>query len=128
MFDQPTSLPMRAAVASFLGSLFGVALILFSHTAAAQTPELDSAAAPSAAASTGAAIKRLGDAALRAMRGGDPTIDAGDPGARGLRINDTSGEAGAGLRWHMAPRRVLRSEVDNPRGNDQIGLGLQVRF
>ena len=128
MFDQPTSLPMRAAVASFLGSLFGVALILFSHTASAQTPDTELAPSTSVATSTGAAIKRLGDAALRAMRGGDPTIDAGDPGARGLRINDTSGEAGAGLRWHMAPRRVLRSEVGNPRGNDQIGLGLQVRF
>ena len=128
MFDQPPSLPMRAAIASFLGSLFGVALIVFSHGAAAQAPDLEASPQTSVAASTGAAIKRLGDAALHAMRGGDPTLDAGNPGARGLRINDTSGEAGTGLRWQMAPRRVLRSEVENPRGNDQISLGLQVRF
>ena len=128
MFDQPPSLPMRAAIASFLGSLFGVALIVFSHSATAQAPDLQESPQTSVAASTGAAIKRLGDAALHAMRGGDPTLDAGNPGARGLRINDASGEPGTGLRWHMAPRRVLRSEVENPRGNDQISLGLQVRF
>lgn len=128
MFDQPPSLPMRAAIASFLGGLFGVAIIVFSHTASAQSPDLEVVPPASVATSTGAAIKRLGDAALRAMRGGDPTIDAGNPGARGLRINDTGDEAGTGLRWHMAPRRVLRSDVDNPRGSDQVGLGLQVRF
>ena len=128
MFDQPPSLPMRAAIASFLGSLFGVALIVFSHSASAQTPDPEMSPPTSAVTSTGTAIKRLGDAALRAMRGGDPTLDAGNPGARGLRINDVSDEAGTGLRWQMAPRRVLRSEVENPRGNDQVSLGLQVRF
>lgn len=130
MFDPPSSLPMRAAIASVLGGLFGVALILFSHGAAAQTTPIEVAPQASVAASTGMAIKRVGDAALRALRGGDPAIDAGNPGARGLRINDNGadGEAGAGLRWHMAPRRVLRSKVENPRGNDQVSLGLQVRF
>ena len=44
MFDQPPSLPMRAAIASLLGGLFGVALILATHTAQAeaQTQTLES--------------------------------------------------------------------------------------
>ena len=128
MFDQPPSLPMRAAIASFLGGLFGIAMILVSHGAHAQTPETTAAAPTTAAADAGAAIRRLGDAALRSLRGVEPTLDSGVPGSRGLRINDGGSEAGTGLRWQMAPRRVLRSEVENPRGNDQISLGLQVRF
>ena len=39
MFDQPPSLPIRAAIASFLGGLFGIGLILATHTAQAQTAE-----------------------------------------------------------------------------------------
>lgn len=128
MFDQPPSLPIRAAIASFLGGLFGIGLILATHTAQAQTTEPAAAttSTPSvvtiAVAETGAVIKRLGDATLRTLRGPEPAM-------RGLRINDNnSSEAGTGLRWQMVPKRVLRSEVENPRGNDQVSLGLQVRF
>ena len=128
MFDQPPSLPIRAAIASFLGGLFGIGLILATHTAQAQTAEpvieTSSAAAvvSSAVAETGAVIRRLGDATLRTLRGPEPAI-------RGLRINDPHPtDTGSGLRWQMAPKRVLRSEVENPRGNDQISLGMQVRF
>lgn len=128
MFDQPPSLPMRAAIASLLGGLFGVALILATNSAQAQTPEAAAPATMSTSAATGAAIMRLGDAALRALRSPEPTLAGGAPGSRGLRINDTSGEEGGGLRWQMAPRRVLRSEVENPRGGDQISLGVQLRF
>ncbi len=128
MFDQPPSLPMRAVIASFLGGLFGVALILFNHSANAQTPEIAASTQTTSAADTGISIKRLGEVALRSLRGAEPTLDGGVPGSRGLRINDSGNEAGAGLRWQMAPRRVLRSEVENPRGSDQLSLGLQVRF
>lgn len=38
MFES-TSLPLRAAIASLLGSCFGIALILFTHSAKAQAPD-----------------------------------------------------------------------------------------
>lgn len=128
MFDQPASLPMRAAIASLLGGLFGVAMILATNSAQSQTPEADSSVVTSPAAATGAAITRLGDAALRSMRGTEPAAMGGVPGARGLRVDDTGKESGAGLRWQSTPKRVLRSEIENPRVNDQLSLGLQVRF
>ena len=124
MFDEPLSLPMRAAMASLLGGLFGIGMILYTHSAHAQSAE---AAAP-AAVDAVAVIKRLGDATLHSLRGGEAVLAGGVPGMRGLRINDSGVEPGAGLRWQMAPRRVLHSEVENPRGGDQLSVGVQLRF
>ena len=127
MFDQPPSLAMRAALASLLGGLFGVGLILFSNSAQAQATEtIDASPAASAPAATTdavaiAVLRRLGDATLRGLRSTEPAI-------RGLRIHDNASEISSGLRWQPAPRRVLRSDVENPRGNDQLSLGLQLSF
>jgi len=124
MIDEPPSLAMRAALASLLGGLFGIGMILMTHTAQAQTTEpAASASAPTASVVTDsvAVIRRLGDATLRSLRGTEPAI-------RGLRIHDSTSEVTTGLRWQPAQRRVLRSEVANPRGNDQISLGLQLSF
>ena len=123
MFSQPLSMAMRAALASLLGSLFGIGLIVLSNQAQAQ-PEEASAPAPvmaTAAADTVAVIRRIGDATLRSLRGTEPAI-------RGLRIQDAGSEAGSGLRWQAAQRRILRSEIENPRNNDQLSLGLQLSF
>jgi hypothetical protein len=124
MIDEPPSLALRAALASLLGGLFGIGMILMTHSAQAQTAQ-DAASAPSPSASvvtdSVAVIRRLGDATLRSLRGNEPAI-------RGLRIHDHRSEVTTGLRWQPAQRRVLRSEVENPRGNDQISLGLQLSF
>ena len=122
MFDQPLSLAMRAALASLLGGLFGIGLILVTHGAQAQTPEEPMAATTATTvADPVAVIRRLGDATLRSLRGAEPAI-------RGLRIHDASSEVSTGLRWQAAPRRILRSEIENPRSNDQVSLGLQLNF
>jgi len=126
MFDEPPSLPMRAAIASFLGALFGIGLILATHSAQAQTAEPAAAAATASPASsvvaeTGAVIKRLGDATLRTLRGPEPAI-------RGLRINAGSSEVSSGLRWQVARLHGLRSEGDIPRSRDIVSVGVQVRF
>lgn len=124
MFDQSPSLAMRAALASLLGSLFGIGLILFSNSANAQASEPTSApmavSAP-AAVDAVAVIRRLGDATLRSLLSVEPAV-------RGLRIHDSSTDLSSGLRWTTAPRRVLRSDVENPRGNDLISLGVQLSF
>ena len=123
MFSQPLSMAMRAALASLLGSLFGIGLIVLSNQAQAQ-PEEASAPAPvmaTPAADTVAVIRRIGDATLRSLRGTEPAI-------RGLRIQDAGSEAGSGLRWQAAQRRILRSEIENPRNSDQLSLGLQLSF
>ena len=107
MFDQPPSLPMRAAIASLLGGLFGVALILVTHSAQAQTQTqtLESATAVQAgpAAEVGSALERLSGTALRSLRGAEPGLSGSALGSRGLRVNDSG-------------------------GNEPIGLGVQVRF
>ena len=122
MLDQPLSLAMRAALASLLGGLFGIGLILVTHGAQAQTPEAPAAATTVATVTDSVAvIRRLGDATLRSLRGTEPAI-------RGLRIHDASSEVSTGLRWQAAPRRILRSEIENPRSNDQVSLGLQLNF
>jgi hypothetical protein len=124
MFDEPPSLALRAALASLLGGLFGIAMILMTQGAQAQTAEpAASAPVPSASVVTEsvAVIRRVGDATLRSLRGAEPAI-------RGLRIHDSRSEVTSGLRWQPAQRRVLRSEVENPRGNDQVSLGLQLSF
>lgn len=133
MFDQPVSLPMRAAIASLLGSLFGIALILATHPAQAQTHE---GAAPagasesvSASAPTAATISRIAEAALRSLRSAtEPIFVSGMPRTQGLRIADLGATPDSGLRWQLAPVSGLRSESDNPRGRDMFGLGMQVRF
>jgi hypothetical protein len=135
MFDQPPSLPMRAAIASLLGGLFGVALILATHTAQAeaqtQTQTLESATAAPAgpAAEIGSALERLGGTALRSLRGAEPSLGGGTPGSRGLRMSDSGGsEAAPGLRWRVMPGRVQRSDAESLRNNEPISLGVQVRF
>jgi len=122
MFDEPPSLPMRAAIASLLGSLFGVALILFTHSAEAQTPAAEPAAPPTAAIDISSGVARLGDAALRVLRSYE-----GAPAPRNLRISD-SGEAGSGMRWQLARSQGLRSDGDIPRSRDLVSFGVQVRF
>ena len=130
MFEEPGSLPMRAAMASFLGGLFGVAMILYTHVAHAQdtTP-----AEPTARASVVAILERLGDATLHTLRGSEGQVAGSVPGMRGLRLrasasNDLTAESSGGLRWQATSQRVLRSEVDNPRSSDQVSVGLQLRF
>ena len=130
MFEEPGSLPMRAAMASFLGGLFGVAMILYTHLAHAQDTPL---AEPTARASAVAILERLGDATLHTLRDNDSSPAGGVAGMRGLRLrtsanNGTATEASGGLRWQAASHRILRSEVDNPRSNDQVSVGLQLRF
>lgn len=129
MFDQPPSLPMRAAIASLLGGLFGVALILATHTAQAQAPESAAAEQAGPAADVGSALERLSGTALRSLRGNEASLSGGVPGSRGLRINDSGGsEIAPGLRWRVMPGRVLRSDADSLRSNEPISLGVQVRF
>ncbi|MEO5772133.1 MAG: hypothetical protein ABIQ29_08695 [Burkholderiaceae bacterium] len=127
MFEEPGSLPMRAAMASFLGGLFGIAMILYTHVAHAQeAPPPELSARPSAVA----ILERLGDATLHSLRGSDGPA-GGVTGMRGLRLRagaHNGADAGGGLRWQAAPARVLRSEIDNPRSTDQVSVGLQIRF
>lgn len=128
MFDEPTSLPMRAAIASLLGGLFGVALILVTNTAQAQAQEAPVAAAPSADVDAAAAIRRIGDVTLRTLSHAEATFGLGTAGTRGLRLHDSAAQAGSGLRWQVARMQGLRSEGDIPRSRDLVSLGLQVRF
>lgn len=124
MFDQPPSLALRAALASLLGGLFGIGLILLTNSAQAQTLEPAEATATttaSVASDPVAVLRRLGDATLRSLRSAEPTI-------RGLRLNDGSSEPSSGLRWQLARMPGLRSEGDIPRNRDLISLGVQVRF
>ncbi len=127
MFEEPGSLPVRAAMASFLGGLFGIAMILYTHVAQAQeAPPVEPPARPSAVA----VLERLGDATLHTLRGSDGPA-GGVAGMRGLRLRanaQNGADAGGGLRWQAAPSRVLRSEVDNPRSTDLVSVGLQLRF
>jgi hypothetical protein len=131
MFDEPPSLPMRAAIASFLGSLFGIGLILGTNAAQSQMPDLAATVAPAAtvaAADPSTSVKRGGDALLRSLRGSEPALTSGTPGARALRVNDSGNDAANGLRWQIPQKRVLRSQVENPRGNDQLSVGVQLNF
>jgi len=127
MFDQPPSLPMRAAIASLLGGLFGVTLILITHPAQAQTTPA-AADTPSAVASIDDRLKRLGEAALQALRGTEPVYGFSSAGAHFVRLNEAAGEPANGLRWQMTRLPWLRSEGEIPRSRDLISLGVQVRF
>jgi hypothetical protein len=129
MFDQPPSLPVRAAIASLLGGLFGVALILATHSAQAQAPESATAGQAGPAAEVGTALERLTGPALRSLRGAEPSLGVGAPGSRALRVNDGGGsEVAPGLRWRLMPGRVQRSDAEGLRGSEPISLGVQVRF
>lgn len=127
MFDEPVSLPMRAAIASLLGSLFGIALILSTQSAQAQSiataPE-----APTAVLSLDGGLKRLGDAALHALRSVEPTYALANTGTRGMRLVDDNSELTSGLRWQVTRIPGWRSEGDIPRNRDLVALGVQVRF
>jgi hypothetical protein len=115
---------MRAALASLLGGLFGIGLILLTNSAQAQTLETADVTASTTASDASdpvAVLRRLGDATLRSLRGAEPAI-------RGLRLNDGSSEPSSGLRWQLARMPGLRSEGDIPRNRDLISLGVQVRF
>lgn len=130
MIDEPGSLPMRAALASFLGGLFGLAMILATHSAQAQD---GAPAEPPSRTSAVAILERLGDATLHTLRGSEGTPAVGLSGMRGLRLrasanSSAASQSGGGLRWQAASQQVLRSEVGNPRGNDQVSVGLQLRF
>lgn len=132
MFEEPGSLPMRAAMASFLGGLFGVAMILYTHVAHAEDT---TAAEPTARASAIAVLERLGDATLHTRRGIEGPAAGSLSGMQGLRLrasasasNGPTTESSGGLRWQATSQRLLRSEVDNPRSNDQVSVGLQLRF
>ena len=127
MFDEPPSLPMRAAIASLLGSLFGIALIVFTHSADAQTTATPTAEPPVAVLPDGQ-LMRFGEAALRALRASEPLYALGNVGARPTRLSDGAGDAGTGLRWQLARIQGLRSEGNIPRGNDLVSVGVQVRF
>ena len=127
MFDEPPSLPMRAAIASLLGSLFGIALIVFTHSADAQTTATTAASAP-VALSPDTPFIRFGEAALHALRASEPLYALGNVGARATRLSEGAGDAGTGLRWQLARIQGLRSEGNIPRGNDLVSVGVQVRF
>ncbi len=126
MSEEPGSLPMRAAMASFLGGLFGIAMILYTHVAHADER---AAATPVERSSAVAILERLGDVTLNSLHGSDAPA-ASLAGMRGLRLraNAHNGAEAGGLRWQAASQRVLRSEVDNPRSTDQVSVGLQLRF
>ena len=125
MFDEPPSLPMRAAIASLLGSLFGVAMILFTEGVHAQTQAAEPYALLPRAESQ---ILRLGEAALHALRASEPVYGLGNGGARSLHLSDSVAEAASGLRWQVARTQGLRSEGIVPRSNDLVSVGLQIRF
>ena len=127
MFDQPPSLPMRAAIASLLGGLFGVALILFTHGAQAQTPAA-TAEAPMALTPIPSRLNRLGEAALQALRATETTAGLGDAGMHAARLDNSAGKAGSGLRWQVTRLPWLRSEGDIPRSRDLVSVGVQLRF
>jgi predicted oxidoreductase len=127
MFDQNPSLPMRAAIASLLGSCFGIAMILFSHGAQAQA--VAAVEGHGLAAESRSAASRVADAALAAVRGPDTTLGAGLAGTRGLRLHDSASEPVVGLRLQSLPRRTLGGDGAGARsGSDPLTLGVQVRF
>jgi hypothetical protein len=120
---------MRAAIASLLGSLFGIALILATNPSQAQTHEPGAGASANAGVATEVAISRMADAALRSLRSAaEPIFLSGMPRTQGLRFADISAAPDGGLRWQLAPVSGPRNETDNPRGRDMFGLGMQVRF
>lgn len=128
MFDQPPSMAMRAAIASFLGSLFGIGLILATHSAQAQT--MEAGVTPEAAEIDPAAIiRRIGDATLRSLVGAENLLGGRAAGSPiGLRLHAGGSEVSSGLRWQVSRMPGWRSEGEIPRNRDLISVGVQVRF
>ena len=108
MFDEPPSLPMHAAVASLLGGLFSIGLIVATHaTAQAQSEQ------PSVT--------------LRSLRGVEPA-GGSNPNGRGLQLDEKSSAADVGPRWQLVQLKGLRGEGEAQRRRDPINVGVQVRF
>ena len=116
MFET-TSLSFRAVIASLLGSCFGVALILATHGAQAQTPE------PTADVARSTTLGSLRVSSVTSMA-------YGRPAARGLRAPDAGGGPAATVRWQLAPTRALRGENESPGSSrgDSLASGVQLRF
>ena len=127
MFDEPPSLPMRAAIASLLGGLFGIALILSTHSAQAQTAA-STVEAPAPVAAIDRGLKRLGEAALQALRATEPIYGLANTGSHSVRLNGSASEPASGLRWQVTRLPGFRSEGEIPRSRDLLSLGVQVRF
>jgi len=121
---------MRAAIASLLGSLFGIGLILATHSAQAQGREPTDSTAQTESQTGSTQIRRIGDAALRSLRSSTESLlgTSESPRANRLRLGDSSGEPASSMRWQVARTQGLRSDGDLPRSRDAITLGLQVRF
>ena len=83
MFDEPPSLPMRAAIASLLGGLFGIGLILATHTAQAQAVPEPAAASERTSEDSNSVIRRIGDATLRIADSAELDAELGYVLARG---------------------------------------------
>ena len=131
MFDEPPSLPMRAAIASLLGGLFGIALILSTHSAQAQTQTQTAAVTAESRTSVAAidrGLERLGEAALQALRAAEPLYGLSSPGSHFVRLNGSASEPASGLRWQVTRMPGFRSEGEIPRSRDLVSLGVQVRF
>ena len=135
MFDEPPSLPMRAAIASLLGGLFGIALILSTHSAQAQTQaqtQTQTATVTAESRTSVAAIdrglERLGEAALQALRAAEPLYGLSSTGSHFVRLNGSASEPASGLRWQVTRMPGFRSEGEIPRSRDLVSLGVQVRF
>lgn len=155
MFET-TSLALRAAIASLLGSCFAVALLAFSHGGAhAQTPNAELGAS-AGLADRGNAINAFGverkagpwelTAAATADQTWQPTLvgpgqfdQAGAPTARqrasepafGIPESiDRGAKLGLGLMWPWSRQRALRLEFENRSGNvsDRVRVGVQMRF
>jgi len=109
MFDEPTSLPMHAAVASLLGGLFSIGLIVATHTTAQAQSEQPVMT-------------------LRSLPGVELTADGRVPGGRGLRLDEKSSAADSGPRWQLVQLKGLRGEGEAQRRRDPINVGVQVRF
>jgi hypothetical protein len=127
MFDEPPSLPMRAAVASLLGGLFGIGLILSTHSVQAQAPAGGVAIEARAEDPSTAIIRRIGEGPLLTVHVAEPALGSGS-GSRGMRLGNDSADAGSGLRWQVARIKGLRSEGEIPRKRDLISVGVQVRY
>jgi len=127
MFDEPPSLPMRAAIASLLGGLFGIALILSTHSAQAQTATVTAESRTSVAA-IDRGLDRLGEAALQVLRAAEPLYGLSSTGSHFVRLNGSASEPANGLRWQVTRMPGFRSEGEIPRSRDLVSLGVQVRF
>jgi len=127
MFDEPPSLPMRAAVASLLGGLFGIGLILATHSVQAQAPTPGASSEARAQDPSTPIGRRIGEGPQHRVHIAEPALGNGS-GSRGMRFSNDSADAESGLRWQVARIKGLRSEGEIPRKRDLISVGVQVRY